>query len=108
MAQLTLFHNISSLLTMAGAAKKQGRKIAEVDLGLTEKAAILAQNGRVVWAGREKLLPKSLVPKTSKLKKVDLGGATVLPAFTECHTHRVFAGDSPIEAMVRSPDALDG
>ena len=90
---------------MAGAAKKQGRKIAEVDLGLTEKAAILAQNGRVVWAGREKLLPKSLVPKTSKLKKVDLGGATVLPAFTECHTHLVFAGDRTNEFEMRMQGA---
>ncbi len=86
---------------MSGAAKKGARFVVQDDLGIIGKAAILVRGGEILWVGREAKLPKGLVPRGAKLKKIDLGGRTVLPAFTECHTHLVFAGNRHDEFEMR-------
>lgn len=98
-SQGVLFKDIGHLLTLSPAAKKEGRKIQEADLGLTKRAAILVNNGNIVWVGAEKDLPKGLGKEVAR--EVSLGGATVLPAFVECHTHLVFAGSRSNEFEMR-------
>src|SRR5512135_818196 len=89
-----LFSGISELLTLSGAAAKDGRRVVESDLGIISRAAMVARGGRIVWVGPERLLTKSLRRQLGVgAKVVDFGGRVAMPAFSECHTHLVFAGD---------------
>lgn len=107
----TLFYGIENLYTFAGAAQKDGRNIQESDLTCVKDGVILEQNGRILWAGeRRKLtstwLKKLLSAGKSKqkvsVKKVNLKAKTVFPAFIECHTHLVFAGNRHQEFEMRN------
>lgn len=57
--------------------------------GLIEDAALAWQDGRISWAGPAAGLP----PEISVVPTFRGGGALVTPAFTDCHTHLVFAGN---------------
>lgn len=96
-----LLKNISTLLTLEGAAKKEGRRIQEADLGLQEKASVLIENGRIAWVGSTKKVPKDWARKRN-LHEKDLKGFTVLPGLVECHTHLVYAGDRAAEFEMRN------
>ncbi len=84
-----VFVGISELLTMAG----QGTT-AEARLGLIEDAALVVQEGSVVWLG-----PRAQCPHESNV--VDLGGRVVLPGLVDCHTHLVYAGDRAADFEAR-------
>ena len=92
-----LFTNISELYTFAGFAKKDGRKVATEDLSPLMKAALVTFKGRIHWIG-----PQSKIPKLKYARKVDLKGQVVIPAFHECHTHAVFAGNRSAEFEMRN------
>src|SRR5689334_6716451 len=87
----TLFRNISELVTLENASAKAARHIKEEDLSVLSRAAFVEQDGRIAWVGEEDKIPADLAKEN--LKEVDLGGAPVMPAFVESHTHLVFAGD---------------
>jgi imidazolonepropionase len=62
------------------------------DLGVIERGALAARNGRIVWVGpmtelreRVSLLPDAVV--------LNPHGGLVLPGFVDPHTHPVFAGN---------------
>ncbi|MDQ0375157.1 imidazolonepropionase [Cellulomonas humilata] len=57
-------------------------------------AALVAQDGVVVWVG-----PASGQPAADT--RTDLGGAAVVPGFVDSHTHLVFAGDRAAEFEAR-------
>ena len=86
----TLFRQIGCLLTLQGAAAKEGRHVQEEDLGIQSKASMLVDNGRIVWVGPHRNLPKVWAKK--KIREMDARDWTILPGFVECHTHLVFAG----------------
>ena len=94
---LRLFRGIGALYTLEGAARKQGRHGKPEDLGLIEKAALLVRGERVVWSGSEKELRSNselkAMLKASRVQDENFKGATVIPAFTECHTHLIHAGN---------------
>ncbi|MGE5086227.1 MAG: imidazolonepropionase [Bacillota bacterium] len=96
----TLLKNISTLLTLEGAAKKDGRRITEADLSISSKQAVLIEKDRIAWVGPTGKLPKSFAKKS--LKELDMKGRTVLPGFVECHTHLVFAGNRAAEFEMRN------
>jgi imidazolonepropionase len=105
----TLFYGIKNLYTFAGVAAKDGRKINDSDLSHCCDGVILARNGRVLWAGEKKKLTKDWQKKllgngakTQPLKKVNLKAQTVFPAFIECHTHSIFAGERRNEFELRN------
>lgn len=59
--------------------------------GLIEKGALAWHDGRITWAGPASALPaapEQLADRVSHGK-----GRLATPAFTDCHTHLVFAGD---------------
>jgi imidazolonepropionase len=93
-----IFRNIGSLLTLEGAAVKQGRQILEADLSIISKAAMVVEDGKISWIGPQKSLPKA---KGKKPKEIDLKGATVMPGLVECHTHTLFAGSRSEEFEMR-------
>jgi imidazolonepropionase len=83
----TLYTEIKNLITMEGAAKKKGRHVGEEDFGLIRDGAFLvSEEGKIEWTG-----PASSAP-TKDVRVVALKAQTVLPAFIECHTHSIFAG----------------
>jgi imidazolonepropionase len=105
MASPLLFKDIESLLTMAPAMKKQGRHILEEDLGEIKNAAVLIQNGKILWVGKTAKIPKNFFAnkkEASRIKEVSLKGQTVLPGFVECHTHSVFSGSRADEFELRN------
>lgn len=94
--RLKIFKSIRELLTLRAGAAKDGRHISEPDLSPIQNAAMIARGGQIVWIGREAELSKELIGQWGDERSaeiVDLGNRTVLPGFTECHTHLVFAGD---------------
>lgn len=95
-----LLKNISELLTLEGAEQKDGRRVQERDLSLQKQASILCQDGKIIWIGPHKKLPRAFAKK--KVKEFDMKGKTVLPGFVECHTHTVFAGSRAHEFEQRN------
>jgi imidazolonepropionase len=98
-----LFRNISRLYTLQGAMAKAGRRVQKEDLSLIENAAMIANGGRIEWVGREVDLAQERKGDSHAAtdgaidETIDLQGATVLPAFLECHTHLIYAGNRSAE-----------
>lgn len=96
---MILYRNIGELLTLSGAAKKSGRMVQESDLTILKNSAFVVDKGRFIWIGENKKIPKNFARHA---KEVNLDKATVLPGFTECHTHLVFAGSRAQEFELRN------
>lgn len=97
---MKVFRNIGKILTLASADQKQGRGITEDDLSIVGQAAIVEAEGSIRWVGPEAKLNAAVLRQlgaSREFHEVDLKGRTVLPAFVECHTHLVFAGDRKSE-----------
>jgi imidazolonepropionase len=91
-----VFTNISELVTMAEAARKEGRGVQDADLSIISNAAIVVKDGLIAWVGpKQKLTAGTLkaVVGRGRATNVDLQGRSVVPGFVESHTHLVFAGD---------------
>lgn len=88
------------ILTLKGAARKEGRRVLEEDLGILKKASIVCRKGKIEWIGPHSKLPKEYARKNAK--EVNCEGQTILPGFIECHTHLVFAGDRAAEFELRN------
>lgn len=88
-----VFKDISECLTLDRAFQKEGRKIEEADLSIISNAALVVKDGKILWTGPFKKLPKEF----KKSKKVSLKNKVVMPGFVECHTHAVFAGNRSAE-----------
>lgn len=93
-----LIRKISEILTLSGAATKEGRHIQEADLGILKDQALWIKNGKILWLGPDRLIPKKIAKtdrsnKTSNnIKEISAQGKTILPGFVECHTHSIFKG----------------
>jgi imidazolonepropionase len=51
-------------------------------------AALVWDDGMIVWLGREEELPSEYRPA----ERLDAGGRLVIPGLVDCHTHLAFAG----------------
>ncbi len=65
--------------------------------GLIEEGAIGVKDGKIVWIGRRKDLPKT----QDATHIFDVAGACITPGFIDCHTHLVFAGNRAHEFELR-------
>lgn len=63
--------------------------------GTIRDAAVLIEDGRVVWAGGEGTAPDAAG------EVVDVEGRAVIPGFVDSHTHLAFAGDRADEFEAR-------
>lgn len=116
-----LFRGIKNLVTCKSAFEEQGRRPTESSLSTISDAAILVSpQGVIAWIGREvdwsdaqfetisgsgrdgesHEFGREISSKASKsgrekpkLDEIGLNARLALPAFVECHTHSVFAGN---------------
>lgn len=65
---------------------------------IIERAAILVQDGRIVFAGAEKDVPAGT---NDGVWSIDLGDRLVTPALIDCHTHLVYGGNRAREFEMR-------
>ncbi len=66
-------------------------------LGVIERGAVAAKDGRIVFAGPVAELPTGW----DAVKRVGLDGRWVTPGLIDCHTHLVYAGDRAHEFELR-------
>ena len=67
-------------------------------LGIVERGAIAAVDGRIAFAGPEADLPASI---TANADMVDCGDRWITPGLIDCHTHLVHAGNRANEFEMR-------
>ncbi len=67
-------------------------------LGVVEHGAVVAENGRIVFAGPETELPSGLA---SRAEVVGCDGRWITPGLIDCHTHLVHAGNRANEFEMR-------
>ncbi len=84
-----LIDNIGSLVT-------NDPSLGTGPLGLLRDAALVVEDGLVVWAG-----PRAATPQQVAGERVDAGGRAVIPGFVDSHGHLVFAGDRTAEFAAR-------
>jgi imidazolonepropionase len=84
---LTLWRN-ARLATMSPALP---------GLGIIEDGAVLARDGRIVFAGKADDLP----PEAQPAELRDCGGRWITPGLIDCHTHLVHAGNRAREFELR-------
>lgn len=68
-----------------------------VGLGLVDKGAVVAEDGRIVFAGAEDDLPTP----DAAADIVDCEGRWITPGLIDCHTHLVWAGNRANEFEMR-------
>ena len=78
---MTVLRNISQLATCPADSAQQ-------DAGLIEQAALVFNDRKIVWVGRERDLPSLYADQDS----VDCGQKLVIPGLIDCHTHLCFGG----------------
>ena len=66
----------------------------EGPLGLRRSAALVVEDGRVVWVGDGASAPPAD-------RRLDAGGGCVVPGFVDPHTHLIFDGDRHEEFVAR-------
>ncbi len=67
-------------------------------LGIVERGALAAENGRIVYAGSESEAPRAMLDGA---EIIDCEGRWITPGLIDCHTHLVFAGDRAQEFELR-------
>jgi imidazolonepropionase len=66
-------------------------------LGIVERGAVMAQDGKIAYAGPEADLPG--VPASAEI--IDCEGRWITPGLIDCHTHLVHAGNRANEFEMR-------
>jgi imidazolonepropionase len=67
-------------------------------LGVVEQGAVVANEGRIIFAGQDAELPAELKRGT---EIIDCGGRWITPGLIDCHTHLVHAGNRANEFEMR-------
>jgi len=94
---ITVYKNLSQILTLDNAHKKDGRKLLPEDLSIIENAAVVFDKDKIIWVGKTVNLPREYSHETS----FDLTGHILTPEVVDSHTHLVFGGDRSFEYTMR-------
>lgn len=97
---MILIKDAKQILTLEKAAKKGARHVLAEDLTPLENHALLIEKNKIKWIGPQKEIPKAVFKKIKK--EISAKNKVVMPAFTECHTHTVFAGERYTEFELRN------
>jgi imidazolonepropionase len=99
-----IIFNAKQLVTCASNGKaKKGVRMQ--DIGLIENGAAAIKNGEIVAVGKS----SDIIEKFSAEELIDAKNRVVTPAFVECHTHIVFAGNrfDEFELKIKGADYLE-
>jgi len=66
-------------------------------LGVVERGAVVAEDGRIVYAGAEADMPGA----SGNAETIDCEGRWITPGLIDCHTHLVYAGNRANEFEMR-------
>lgn len=97
---MILLRDAKQILTLQKAAQKQGRRVLDEDLGAVSGHVLIIEKNKIKWIGPQDKIPKPLFKKIKK--EVSAKNKVVMPSFTECHTHTVFAGNRSAEFELRN------
>ena len=90
--------NASRLVTLAPTAVRG----ASSALGVIERGALAARDGRILWVGPEDQLASAVdLTAVPPMARFNASGHAVLPGFVDSHTHFIFAGDRAEEFQLR-------
>ncbi|MBF0311994.1 MAG: imidazolonepropionase [Oligoflexia bacterium] len=104
---ITAYRNLSQIVTLGGALKKDGRNLNTSDLGIIENASIVFDSDHILWVGREDDFPAEYehASRTSldptQIKTLYFAGHTLTPELVDSHTHIIFGGDRSNEYAMR-------
>ncbi len=84
-----VYLHLNEVLTLEGAARKDGRKLLPSDLSLIQDGAVAVEGDTIVWVGETATLPT----KYQSYEKHPLPGHVLTPELVDSHTHIVFGGD---------------
>ncbi|CAN5256405.1 imidazolonepropionase [soil metagenome] len=94
----------AQLITCATTGKaKKGAQMQ--DLEIVEKGAVVIENGKIAAVGKT----ADILREFKSDNTIDAGGKVVSPAFVECHTHIVFAGNrfNEFELKIKGAEYLE-
>lgn len=100
MGKVTVYKNISEILTLEGVAKKDGRHLLSEDKGIITDGAVAFNSQQILWVGKE----RELLEEYHDAEFIDLAGGVLTPEIIDSHTHLIFGGDRAFEYSMR----LDG
>lgn len=95
---MILYKNIKELLTLKGAAEKDGRNLLPEDSSIIKNASVVVdENNKIKWVGEASKLPD----KFNEAKSIDCSNDVITPEVVDSHTHLVFGGDRSFEYTMR-------
>lgn len=94
---MKVYRHISQILTLASAYLKNGRKLLPEDLSIIDEGAIVFDDQKIVWVGKDRELPKEYLNLSSR----DLTGHVLTPGLVDSHTHLLFGGNRAQEYAQR-------
>jgi len=74
------------------------------DLAVVPDAAVAADQGTIVWVGRERALARSVRLRPGA-RTISADAGTLVPGFVDAHTHTLFAGDRARELPLKAVGA---
>jgi len=86
---MLVIRHLRQLITCAGPAPRVGR--AQGDAAIVADGAIACDGERIVYAGPDAGLPRSIADGNHTL--IDGHALSAVPGFVDAHTHALFAGD---------------
>ncbi len=89
------FHKIDGLWINTNLATM----IPGTPYGAIEDGAIAVSDGKIVWVGKRKSLPRLIETKASNV--YDIEGCWITPGMVDCHTHLVYSGSRANEFELR-------
>ncbi|EQC51295.1 imidazolonepropionase [Bacteriovorax sp. DB6_IX] len=94
---ITLLNNISEVLTLESAFKKDGRNLLPEDSCIIDNAAVIHNQEEILWVGS-----KENIPSNYKIdQEIDLMGKVLTPELVDSHTHAIFGGNRADEYTMR-------
>ncbi|MCA1622347.1 MAG: imidazolonepropionase [Acidobacteria bacterium] len=99
-----IIHNAKQLVTCASSSEaKKGALMRE--LSIVENGAVAIKDRKIVSVGKS----DEVLHEFSTKETIDAKGKVVCPAFVECHTHIVFAGNrlNEFELKIKGADYLE-
>jgi imidazolonepropionase len=94
---MKVYRNIKQAITLQNALKKDGRNLKPDDLSIIENAALVFDDNKIIWVGKDNELPREF----QNLPSENLSNYILTPELVDSHTHLVFGGNRAEEYVQR-------